>query len=98
MLAPFLDAVGAPLARAYGRQFAKLVEHILGTFLPRAHALPSLQEEERAALSRLETVAQRLADDMRAGRTVADAESVRMTLFKEEDDLRDEQEVGGNDW
>lgn len=97
LLPPFLDALGAQLHGAYGVQFAKLLRHISDTFAPKVRALDGLQDEERGALSRLETVVGRLRQAVDAGRSPETPEALLMPLFKEEDDTRDIN-AGDGDW
>ena len=96
LLGPFLDTLGAPLHAAFGRQFVKLLDHVSNVFVPKVRAT-DIQDEERGALSRLETVVDGLRATLRAGRTPATHENLLMPLFKEEDDTRDEGGDGG-DW
>lgn len=96
LLVPFLDQLGAQLHAAYGRQFGKLLEHVSATFMPKVRALDGLQDEERGALSRLETVVHRLRQAVQSKRGPEPHEALLMPLFKEEDDTRDEN--GDGDW
>jgi len=97
LLVPFLDALGAQLHSAYGRQFSKMVEHIQTVFIPKVRGMEGLHDEERGALSRLETVVGKLRAALRAGRPIETPEGLLMPPFKEEDDTRDERS-GDGDW
>lgn len=97
LLVPFLDALGAQLYTAFGRQFGKLLEHVADVFMPKVRALDGLQDEERGALSRLETVIGKLRQAVGAGRTPETHGALLMPLFKEEDDTRDIK-GGDGDW
>ncbi|KAJ1634383.1 hypothetical protein T492DRAFT_513209 [Pavlovales sp. CCMP2436] len=96
LLGPFLDALGAKLLAAYGRQFGKLLEHVALVFMPKVRATEGLQDEERGSLSRLETIVSGLRETLRAGCAPETHEALLMPLFKEEDDTRDEGADG--DW
>jgi hypothetical protein len=95
VLLPFLDTLGAPLHAAYGRQFVKLLDHVADVYMPKLGAINGLQDEERGALSRLDTVVCKLRETLRAGRAPETHEALLMPVFKDEDDTRDK---AGDDW